>query len=1043
MANRTLVVGLGTTGREICEGVLERIDGQDGGLANVPWVKLVAFDTKETDDTELGRRGMAHHIGIEAARYREYVTNPGKFDAVNGFTTWSDSSVISKADGGGSDHGAGNTRMIGRASFMHPDVIAKVHSTIDSALKELHGLDTTIRRPGQEPVDIGAQTVVFVCGALVGGTGSGTLIDLGYLLRNHPAHGAKVKVVGILGVPDLGLSVNFQKGNAYAAITELGYFYYPGAKYQAKFALPAIFPADVNPGPGAKPFDGIFLTQPRAGKTKSEVAVMNSGLSEFVYLAATSETLPQIAAELINPGTVYANTPDRLGRPQNFASIGVSVIEYPVEHIVRGGTARLTSSTLRHWLDRGGFDTGWAEGEFLNKVGLSNGSIVDAILAPPINAPAFQSLIADTLQSGVHDAQRSGDSALSQAESQIEAGFNISAAAGPRIPAGEIAARVKSKAQTVKDERLAAFTILLRDYISNYERGPNWAEGLLTHVEKRCREEVEALSATVDPAALQEYADAMSSMRAEVAEISRSFLGTLGWKSMALDVTLDKYRHAAEVYYDLRLRQLTFKSVEDLYGSIIAFCQKLKFRLTDPDRGIRQWAEKMHGELRAEYEAKRDYAPVVNGLALYVAGPNQTLDSDFVASMQAVSHDGDPSVAPGFQKEEFAMAKLLRQWTWIQEQLVTEYSTFDPATVLVDGSKVRVPRAEEADAIRKLVRHHFNQLYGKSAAAMLVSQTNWQALLSNAATDADPFIKVDDSYASDGTPASVSDLRTPTFAFYAGATNAQGQTPEALIHQQLSNSFLNFVNIAQPHKIVLVKARSTFAAGSIIGINEMKAFWEQTGGEKERQSRRDIRWRNLDGQPLIPNLMLNIGRVLAGLALDLIQAAGHGPILVEVPPSGPGGVTKTISLNRDIEEAACQVEKDYGVAGWLHAKVNERITSLGLRETAERFNRFAQTVQVLGLTHLGKPLDDGSRVYGLMSEFLRSVPGLESEWIALSRPAEGTRNYIRKEYDEADQGIRAGFYCPGCNCYLGKLSEEEQVNALAICPNPVCRYPMR
>ena len=57
---------------------------------------------------------------IPAADYARFPPqfNPTKFDAVNDFSNWSDASIISKADGGGSDHGAGNTRMIGRASFM-------------------------------------------------------------------------------------------------------------------------------------------------------------------------------------------------------------------------------------------------------------------------------------------------------------------------------------------------------------------------------------------------------------------------------------------------------------------------------------------------------------------------------------------------------------------------------------------------------------------------------------------------------------------------------------------------------------------------------------------------------------------------------------------------------------------------------------------------------------------------------------------------------------------------------------------------------------
>jgi hypothetical protein len=225
-------------------------------------------------------------------------------------------------------------------------------------------------------------------------------------------------------------------------------------------------------------------------------------------------------------------------------------------------------------------------------------------------------------------------------------------------------------------------------------------------------------------------------------------------------------------------------------------------------------------------------------------------------------------------------------------------------------------------------------------------------------------------------------------------------------------------------------------------MEQLKAFWEQTGGQKERQSRRDVRWRNLNGQPLIPNLMLNIGRVFAGLAWGVIKASGHGQILLEIPATGPGGVAKTIALSRDVEEAACQLE-DYGVGGWLQTKLTEKSTELGIAESAIQLNTFAQTVKVIDLTHLGRKLEDGTRVYGLMSEFLRTLPGLDEEWRGSTRPVGTTRNYRKLEYDDAAEGKRAGFYCPGCDCFLGGLSEEAEVERMEECPNPLCRYPLQ
>jgi len=76
---------------------------------------------------------------------------------------------------------------------------------------------------------------------------------------------------------------------------------YPGAKYETRFALPTVFPQDVKPGPGAKPFDGIFITQPRAGQTKNrQIICFSAAARKNEFMRLDAEQIRQPIARIIH-----------------------------------------------------------------------------------------------------------------------------------------------------------------------------------------------------------------------------------------------------------------------------------------------------------------------------------------------------------------------------------------------------------------------------------------------------------------------------------------------------------------------------------------------------------------------------------------------------------------------------------------------------------------------------------------------------------------------------------------------------------------------
>jgi hypothetical protein len=46
MAQRALIIGLGSTGYDICKQLLERVQWEHGGLERAPWLEILILETE-------------------------------------------------------------------------------------------------------------------------------------------------------------------------------------------------------------------------------------------------------------------------------------------------------------------------------------------------------------------------------------------------------------------------------------------------------------------------------------------------------------------------------------------------------------------------------------------------------------------------------------------------------------------------------------------------------------------------------------------------------------------------------------------------------------------------------------------------------------------------------------------------------------------------------------------------------------------------------------------------------------------------------------
>jgi len=232
----TLILGIGTTGVEILEE-LEGLWFITFGDTIPPSIKLVALDTdrKLAEPTPLGQSQIIlKNISIDNTEGAVNVVkerlkrNPRWLDDIQGRMGRTISQIRSSSVGG-----AWNIRALGRLSLWRN--IREIHNLLSDFLGsgDLGIINNTniaktnnyFRQKGDFQLDDQRQ-IAIVVGSLVGGTGSGTIIDLGYLLSNNFNLGDST--FGVFLAPMQPISTDqfriVKLANAYATLQELLFY---------------------------------------------------------------------------------------------------------------------------------------------------------------------------------------------------------------------------------------------------------------------------------------------------------------------------------------------------------------------------------------------------------------------------------------------------------------------------------------------------------------------------------------------------------------------------------------------------------------------------------------------------------------------------------------------------------------------------------------------------------------------------------------------------------------------------------------------------
>ena len=339
---RTILVGLGGAGQQIALRT-KRLFLDTYGVTP-PCLKLLCLDTdgggvtipSALTDAEYSLDAQEFlHMKVEQPReFLENSPEVSKWYVGDGPT----SSII---------HGAGAVRQNGRlALFSHLNElehrIDRLHSSLnDPNLSELMEHAASEFGANTDFALSEARTEIYVFGSLAGGTGSGTFIDIGLLLRDIVG---EPLIHGFFITSWVYRNKTFAfrtPGNAYAALAELDNL------QSIMFDTPNFVPYTVSYGERKlavrqAPYDLFHVIDGRNsyGESIDEVETLCDVVSNAIFMSTSSMSYP--VQSVVDNLLAYINTAGTKlwsGKHARYSSIGVGSLHYPARELHRAVAA--------------------------------------------------------------------------------------------------------------------------------------------------------------------------------------------------------------------------------------------------------------------------------------------------------------------------------------------------------------------------------------------------------------------------------------------------------------------------------------------------------------------------------------------------------------------------------------------------------------------------------------------------------------------------------------------------------------------------------
>jgi hypothetical protein len=357
---RTIIIGLGGTGRDVLMRIRRFIIDKHGKIENFPVVSFVHLDTDKNSFSNSGLpTGNTYHGENILLQKSEQVLLNVSSQAINDLMYELENESLSespyshiaswlnpqlKNQIGAIQNGANGIRPIGRLAFFYN--FRSVKEAIEKAEERTQGHEAMMSKKGFEVQD-GLE--VFVIGSLCGGTGSGIFLDVAYTVRKLCNNLKQVFGYFVIA-PKLYSDTALMKANTYAALKELNHYTKDGTTFSACYDKQnQLRVAEKRP-----PFDFPYLV---SNRTFEDYQINDK--SKLCNVIAYKIFL-ELSSELVNP---MREVRDDFRVPmynltdlhpfkmcQGYITFGLASIYFTRDRIVQLALNRLAGKLLDFWL---------------------------------------------------------------------------------------------------------------------------------------------------------------------------------------------------------------------------------------------------------------------------------------------------------------------------------------------------------------------------------------------------------------------------------------------------------------------------------------------------------------------------------------------------------------------------------------------------------------------------------------------------------------------------------------------------------------------
>ncbi len=1014
---KTLVVGLGSSGCDICNSLAKRIKWELGSLSRAPWIRFLCIETNVGKDVQLipELRKDFFAATVPAQEYESVIENPEAYAHID-LMQWADLELLAQLPNKEVTVGAGNIRMVGRLVFMlRRDLI---RDRLLARLRDLRTLTpiqaTNARGPlpsGEDPPVVfgaGENPRIIVTGTLCGGTCSGFASDFGFLLRE--ICDADDKTIAIFTIANPVASANRFKRNSYQALVELNEYHVIGPRGHAF-------------GPRTEtrdyPYDAVYLAAP-SESLETSIRSLHDAIADRIFLNAF---VPEVDPfdRLVDAGFIA-----RDDRAHVFCSFGSATLEYPAQQILEACAKRLMAFALREWNLRPSSD--FELTERLHEIGITWDSLRSAL----INAGSGESISVPVERMQREIVELSGND-VGQAQSKLnilrQAFFGAYSGSAPDpLPSGSIRHRIMSNREAVANMTIDSLRHYIRTNLCDFHQGPAKLRDLLHKVSQRLSEisqtsepQIGEIVAKVDRDlnTIKRYRRSLKlflfSLRKPAVERAKTVL----FSDLATEV---KLRFDIEIIRAIRNQALPSGQYEP--GVIELITRMLNPIINRVDE-LRRRVDALATLLQEESNTLAEQRPAINGFCLFE--PEETVNTAYNECLRQIGRPGDTLEAV----EQRAAAEILRLWEQLPEAVapvnVNSKTWLDTPRQL--RTDIGIPD-EDIERMLSRAADMFRYILQRDVLEELMrTDLHWKQKAHSVQAKAEPFVQVNEALALKGIRAYRERLPGREIVIVPDSRYAD-EFVEALAPYLRPDRIE--IRTQQRNRVVILREIWRWALHGSPQITGSNGLATASAGDFIRwDTRKDIAWHGItDGE--LERLRETRSIIAVAILCGVLRLRQNALVMDDVegivlPPDPEHAAS---SLVQQVSSRAISAPE--AVVTILKAQIEARRRNAGVDVVFVTTLMDSARTQLPGFVNWDRAwFERQVRLY------CTAIPELKRAYDEVDPPNRELINSLwRQKGTRSPRGFvypDDGFYCPHCDACIGTTEQEANSNDW-MCP---------